>query len=335
MKSVMKFIKEVEGKLQIYCDECGMVKEVPSTQCAKSQFSPYINCICGNEGKLLSGRQKKKESILNAIITLVIGVGITIWLFTLSSLIGWISLVFFLLITLGFLAGQDDTEAHKKGKILDTFNSHKSKLVNSNAYYISCDMKSALCIDSVENKICVMSSELNIGKVYSSNDILEVEIVEDGKSVINTSRGSQVGGALIGAVLAGGVGAIVGGLSGKKIQSDTVNRIDMKLLLNDIENPVIMINFMNDFNFATKTKNKEGERKDSRKYKEAIELVTHWHGLVSVLIKRADDGDNASNQKNYITNFSIADELTKLVELHKNGILTQEEFELQKNKVLS
>src|SRR5690625_2106720 len=45
-------------------------------------------------------------------------------------------------------------------------------------------------------------------------DIIESEVVVDSHTITKTARGSQIGGAAVGGVLLGGVGAIIGGLSG-------------------------------------------------------------------------------------------------------------------------
>ena len=58
--------------------------------------------------------------------------------------------------------------------------------------------------------------------------------------------------------------------------------------------------------------------------------------LVSVIIDRTDSNKNETMDKNIVTKSSnsIADEIMKLNELREKGILTEQEFTIQKNKIL-
>ncbi|MNB78990.1 hypothetical protein D3C81_1345880 [compost metagenome] len=73
--------------------------------------------------------------------------------------------------------------------------------------YISADMETAILLDEQSQKLGIMYSKMKVTKTYAYKDILEVEIVEDGTTLIKTSRGSQLGGAILGGAIAGGVGA--------------------------------------------------------------------------------------------------------------------------------
>jgi hypothetical protein len=75
-------------------------------------------------------------------------------------------------------------------------------------------------------------------KIFSYRDILESEVLEDGHSVTKTSRSSQLAGTLVGGLLLGGVGAIIGGLSGKKTTHKKVTRIELKVVVNDTSHPI-------------------------------------------------------------------------------------------------
>lgn len=133
----------------------------------------------------------------------------------------------------------------------------------------------AIAIDDLSNKLCIIDSEI---RVFPSRDVLELELVEDDVQLIRTSRGSQIGGAVVGSVLAGGVGAVIGGLSGQKTTSnDKVKRIYLKLIVNDIKRPNITVDFLNE--------KKEILKKD-KKAIDASNKANHWYGVLSVLIKR-------------------------------------------------
>jgi len=80
-------------------------------------------------------------------------------------------------------------------------------------------------------------------RTFSYKDILESEVIIDGETVTKTSRTSQVGGAILGGIFAGGVGAVIGGLSGKTASKEKVKTIQLKIIVNDIKNPLQIIPF--------------------------------------------------------------------------------------------
>lgn len=112
-----------------------------------------------------------------------------------------------------------------------------------------------------------MYNDLQNSNIYNAKDIIEIELIEDGNSIIKTSRGNQVGGALVGAAVAGGVGAIIGGLSAKGVQQGTVTQLSLKIIVNNIKNPVVFINYL------SVGKNKEGIKKLVNNIREQISLL--------------------------------------------------------------
>lgn len=167
-------------------------------------------------------------------------------------------------------------------------------------------------------------------KPITYRDVLSSEIFVDGETITKTARGSQLGGALIGGLALGGVGAIIGGLSGKKRSSEKVKRVDLRITVNDTKSPLHDINFMDI----------EG-KKDGIVYKSAMDQARHWHGLIAVLIKMADNEDSrkegfeSSSKEKGDSTASLADELSKLSDLRDKGVLSEEEFSIQKQKLLS
>lgn len=57
--------------------------------------------------------------------------------------------------------------------------------------------------------------------------------------------------------------------------------------------------------------------------------------LVEVIKKQIERTDNISTNKTDLPSFSVADELLKLKSLLDDGILTQDEFDLQKHRILN
>jgi hypothetical protein len=212
-------------------------------------------------------------------------------------------------------------------------------------FFLSPDHNTYIGVDEINKTICIVENLLshNIkhtssgaihdsnnykyqGKAYKYSEILQSEIVEDGESITKTSRVSQIGGALIGGAVAGGIGAIVGGLSGTKKTTDSVRKITLQIIVDDISKPIRTITFLNK-SYTLK--------KASVEYKEAYKKANHWHNLISVIIKKADEDGKMNNvgSQSHLTG-SVADELTKLSQLKKEGILTEAEFDSQKQKLL-
>ena len=222
------------------------------------------------------------------------------------------------------------TKSVKKGALEKKINSLNDFSVSQKV--MGEDGNSGIAVDEISEKVCLIAQgtrgiELD---VLSYRDILSSEIYEDGETITKTARGSQLAGALIGGLALGGVGAIIGGLSGKTTSSGKVNKIDLRITVNSTENPIHDINFMN----------VEG-KKNGLIYNAAMEQVRHWHGVMEVLIKRADTEDYSKQRElaeaspKLISTGSVADELAKLGELKKQGLLTDEEFLSQKTKLLS
>lgn len=194
------------------------------------------------------------------------------------------------------------------------------------------DGLSGLAIDEFKKEICLIKNKFGdlTLETIPYRDLLSSEIFEDGKTTTRTSRSSQFGSALIGGLALGGVGAIIGGLSGRKTSTNQINKIDLRITINKTDTPVHDVNFMN----------VEG-RGSELVYPGAISKARHWQGLLEVIIRRADEEDKIKERENAertIKNSnkaSVADELLKLAELKKQGVISDEEFASQKEKLLS
>lgn len=118
-------------------------------------------------------------------------------------------------------------------------------------------------------------------------DILLSEVIIDNTTVTSTARGSQVASALVGGAILGGVGAIIGGLSGKTSSIENVKKIDIKLTLNDLNDPISKINFLDGDDISHFDK-KKGFKKESKEYRHAISEVEKWQGIFDVILRNQD-----------------------------------------------
>lgn len=169
-------------------------------------------------------------------------------------------------------------------------------------------------------------------KTASFFDILSVEVLENGNTISSKSATRTVGGAVVGGVLAGGAGAIVGGLSGKSKESKEVTAIKVKIVLRKIQDNQMVIGI---FSGKLNTKNAT----ELKSYNSYINQANKIRDIVSVIIDAVDKQNDAQkikavNKGNANTSNSVADELAKLADLKAKGILTEEEFNQQKSKLL-
>jgi len=154
--------------------------------------------------------------------------------------------------------------------------------------YLDDSGNTAIAIDRINKKICLLKhcgTEIK-SKIVSYRDLLSAEVLVDGTEVVKTSRGSQLGGAILGGIIDGGVGAIIGGLSGSKTSIKKVNSIRLQIVINDSSEPIHLVNFL------------EGEN-DAGSFtcRQAMDQARYWQGLLSVFITQADREDKEKSRR--------------------------------------
>lgn len=192
----------------------------------------------------------------------------------------WIIFVAVIIVAAIFQFIESEKEKKKRGDIF-------SNLADFEATdkYVSQNAGISVAFDSKRKKVAFLSKTCET-VFYSYKDILTSEIEIDGETTTITktkkSTTSVVGRALIGGILTGGIGAVIGGLTGKSSssskQKDKIRSINLKITVNDLSNPIHKINFLN---IVTK--------KGSFIYKVANEQVEKWHGIFSVLINQGNN----------------------------------------------
>lgn len=172
--------------------------------------------------------------------------------------------------------------------------------------------------DDNQKKWLVLSSILgrrNKSTVYNYSDIVDFELLEDGESVAQ----GGLGRALVGGVLFGGTGAVVGGVTGKRKQKGICTNLKIKITINNINNPVVYINFI-----ESKVK------KSSFIYKEMYKQAQECLSTLQLIC----DQNEKPNTQSAVTE-SVADELKKFKELLDMGAISEEEYETKKTKLLN
>lgn len=119
----------------------------------------------------------------------------------------------------------------------------------------------------------------------------------------------------------GGVGAIVGGSTGKKKAKNICTELRIKITMSNPDYPVEYIDFISGTEF----------KKDGLLYKAA---VSQAHECLSLLQIMLDENKKDIQYSTDNTQISAADEIMKFKRLLDDGIISQEEFEAKKKQLL-
>ena len=130
-----------------------------------------------------------------------------------------------------------------------------------------------ISFDDTRKKICFFNKAQK-SFIYDYNKILQCELVVDGETYLKQSTGNTAGRAILGGLLLGGVGAIIGGVTGKSKQNETIRSIDLKIIIDDTINPIFKINFFTGV-----------IQKRTSLYKKVYSEAERWHAIVSGLIR--------------------------------------------------
>lgn len=165
--------------------------------------------------------------------------------------------------------------------------------------------------------------------LHRYSDIVSITYEENGNDMYNKS----LGGAVVGGLLFGGVGAIVGSNTAKAVKNKKIEMMSIKILLKSTSDPTILLEIFKagKDRAILETKNTA----DKFFYEGLMKEVTGIKDIFSIIIDIVDKSSASQNQQISVSaSNSIADELTKLVQLKDAGVLTEEEFQAQKAKLL-
>lgn len=191
--------------------------------------------------------------------------------------------LFFVLACISFGLLMHTNKKEKENYINDLTKSFLEALHESNFkaddYYGSIDMLTGIAINEKDKKIALLKRDqqeisFNLRKI-DFRDIVEVSTYEDGGLINKVSRGSQISGALVGGVLAGGVGAIIGGLSGKSHSNETSNKLSLLIVIDDLKSPYHEINF-----------SLGNIQKDTQMYEDRRKQLNNWFSKLKVIVNQ-------------------------------------------------
>ena len=148
--------------------------------------------------------------------------------------------------------------------------------------------------------------------VYSYEEVLDFELLEDGGSI---TKGG-IGSAVTGGILFGGIGAVVGGIAGKRSSKPTCTSLKVKITLRNRNESVVYINLI-----STEIK------KSSLIYKTCEKQAQE---IISILQIICEECSKTTDVRVETATVSSADEILKYKQLLDAGIITQDEFDAKK-----
>jgi len=147
---------------------------------------------------------------------------------------------------------------------------------------------------------------------FMYENLLSFELLENNQTVFKGGLGRAIAGGLF----FGGIGAIVGGITGKKKAKDICHSMRLRVSLKNAHINTTYINFI-----QNKTKIR------SFVYKSATNSAQECITILETISNHMNL--NYTDQK-----FSVADEIIKLKQLLDQNIITQEEFDIKKQELL-
>lgn len=181
----------------------------------------------------------------------------------------------------------------------------------------------AIALDPTSGQLAYAQAPGFEAKFVMAELIMSVTVYEDERSVTHSSRVRQIGAAYVGNKIAGTSGAIIGGLGARQHSEDVVQRVTLRVELDDPSKPVVDVDFLT----ATAPRASFYHEQASREARE-------WSALLTGMIRATEKKTSTTPPVIEAGTGSRLELLAKLGELRASGILTPEEFEREKARVL-
>ena len=214
---------------------------------------------------------------------------------------------------------QNKIKLREKIKSIDNFISTKTIESRDGSYILSFD-------DTNKKMAYVKSYYL---AVINYDEIKEIELINNNEVVSSKSTSKALGRAVVGGVLLGGVGAIIGGVTGGNKNQEYASSVLVKIKTNNPDRAILKIETFN----ANSMYSSARVRKDQvgwDVYKLGMSQAKDIELKVNSII---DDNIQDISLSKHVTP-SLADEILKLHTLLKGGVITQEEFDVAKSKLI-
>lgn len=198
-------------------------------------------------------------------------------------------------------------------------------------------LKSFVTVKNIGNYLFVMDDFFNklviitptSYEIFNYNEILDVSYEEDSAQINLSNSARNIGSDLVRSTLKDKADKE---MSRRSVEHRKFKASQIKILFGrNMKKTTFVLDF-NRVSLALKNKKSEVTH-HNESYQDEGSLAKD---LLSVIIDKAQQLSLASQQPvaEKASDFSVADELTKLARLKKDGFLTDEEFEAQKKKLL-
>ena len=240
--------------------------------------------------------------------------------------IGIVVAVLLLLLVIGALGAFKQTK--QENEVAAAVNENSTKLEDFGATKIIEGPLGQYKVKIDENNEKVAYISKDGSRVFSFDDIISVELQESGNTVSKKSTTRTIGGAVLGGVLAGGAGAIVGGLSGSSTERRKVSSIIVKVTLRDVSSPTVNIVCFENYKLPPYS----DEPGMAFIYQPALEIVDTLNVIIDLVDKRSNPQPAPAA---IVEPSNLSDEITKLHGMMKDGIITEEEFAKMKERLIN
>lgn len=181
----------------------------------------------------------------------------------------------------------------------------------------------AIALDPTSNQLAYAEAPGYSAKFVGARKIMSVTVYEDQRSITHANRGRQIGAAYVGNKLAGPAGAIIGGLGARQHSEDLVQRVTLRIELEEPTKPVIDVDFLT-----------AAAPRGSQYHERANQEARTWSSLITAMIRATEVVNEKSSPTLDVPSESRLEQLAKLGKLRDSGILTQDEFDEEKARIL-
>lgn len=196
-------------------------------------------------------------------------------------------------------------------RIKDAISDNEINQQRSKTFHQTKVIEKELFIDE-QNRLWKLKSYGNL--YFSFDDIINYECQKNGAGVFSVG----VGSALVGGLLFGGVGAILGGLSGSK-KKEEINEFRIIININNKSYPQLSINLL-------PTGKVKSDSILFKSYCERAEKIMLGFNSMGGIERRIEENNNKEK--------SPADEILKYKNLLDTGAITQDEYDAKKKQLL-
>ena len=155
--------------------------------------------------------------------------------------------------------------------------------------------------------------------LFSYDQLVDFEVLEDGTSVAS----GGLGRAVVGGVLFGGVGAVVGGVTGRKKSKEICKQLKIKLTVKDYFEPAFYINVI-----STETKKK------GLIWQKTMKEVENTLAQLQLITNSLEQPDTPAEVEIPTQANDPVEEIRKYKALLDEGIISEDEFEAKKKELL-